>query len=153
MRNENKMKEFNQLVGLTIENEKQLLAHRNEIKTIKREKEDEKKKFLLSIIETVDAFERKEENLYKKHDENDAKKIIKNFTIIKKRMLNILNSYNVIEIELQHFEIDSSIAMIVETIKDVSKQNDYIIEVLKKGYKIEDCVLRQAEIIIVKNDE
>ncbi|WP_430932187.1 nucleotide exchange factor GrpE [Saccharicrinis sp. 156] len=152
MSNENKINQLNQLVDLNLENEKQLLAHRNEIKTLQREKDEEKRKFLISVIEMVDAFERKEENLHKKHEEADAKKIIKNFAIVKKRMLNVLNDNDVSEVELKHFEIDSSVVMIVDTVKDESNRNDYIAEVLKKGYKIGGNILRQAEIILVKNE-
>ena len=131
---------------------KQIHDQKESIKKINKDIVDQKKNYMLSTIEVIDSFERKEENILTKHGEENGKKLIKNFVIIKKKLLRVLDDNNVSEVVLEHYNIKPEECVVEETIIDDSKDDNYIYEVIKKGYKINGEVLRFAEIVIVKNN-
>lgn len=112
----------------------------------------QQKEFLLDLIMVLDSFESKEERTSTKFGEEIGRKVNKHFLTVKKRIMNILELNNVSKIELEHYIIDPKVCIVEDTVKDKSKNNDYIMEIIKSGYKIQNETLRFAEIIIVKND-
>ena len=47
--------------------------------------------------------------------------------------------------------MDDFLCTVCETEPDLTKDNDTIISIEKKGYTYKDAVLRQADVVIVKN--
>ena len=112
---------------------------------VKYDGEDIIKEFL-SII---DNFERAI-----KMDDNDLSDevslFLKGFKIIYGNMINILNKFNVTEIECIGLEFDPKVAEALLTEHDETKPANVVLEVLTKGYKYKDKVIRPAMVKVNK---
>lgn len=130
----------------------EILELKNSIKQKDIEKQDLTKDFLLGIIEIIDSYENKERSLLEKNqDIPEAKKVIDNFGIIKKKMLNLLSSYGVTRIEFQENRMIVGFTKVIGTEPDMTRKNDSIISIVRHGYIRGHELIREAELIIVKN--
>ncbi len=95
------------------------------------------------IINVTDNFERAI-----KLDDNDLtdelSKFLSGFKMIYTNLVNILNEYEIKEIECLNKEFDPSLMEAVLTSKEEGISKDIVLEVLQKGYMYKDKLLRPA---------
>ena len=117
-----------------------------------QERQDQLREFLLGQIELLDAFERKEANLREKYEDGlEALKIINSYGTIQKRVLQQLSRHGVSRITFPENRLIIGLSKVMETEPDASKPNDTIISVINHGYLRGNMILREAELIVVKN--
>ena len=98
---------------------------------------------ILSLLTVVDNFERA-----LILDDEAFKSYLDGFKLIYNQIIDILNSYEVKEIEALDKVFDPMYHQSVATKKDESKDSGIVLEVFKKGYTYKDKVLRPAMVII-----
>jgi len=147
------MKEIEEIQSKLISTLSENLNLRNTIKEQDKEKHDLMSDFFSSIIKIIDMFENKEENFSErlKGKNADAEKIIQSYSSIKKQMLNILKNYGVTQLEFPENRLIIGFSKVVDTEPDTSKKNDTIISILKNGYIKGKELIREAELIVIKN--
>ena len=144
--------EFEQLEQILTRELTQSLELKNKVRVKDLEKQDLMKDFFLGIIKIIDSFESKEENLTEKYvNEEVASKIIQSYSSIKKQLLNLLNKYGVTLLGFSENRLIVGYSKVVDTEPDPNKKNDTIISIVKNGYIRGSELIREAEIIIVKN--
>ncbi|MDD2238290.1 MAG: nucleotide exchange factor GrpE [Bacilli bacterium] len=135
---------------LTLEKEKALRAQAEMLNYRKRKDDEVSQLFkyanedlILSLLPIVDNFERAI-----KLDDNDLtdelSKFLSGFKMIYGNLITILNNNHVMEIETQGQEFDPNMHQAIITEKDENKPAGVILEVLQKGYKYKDKILRPA---------
>ena len=145
-----KIKENKKIAELTEQLEKERekgLRIQAEVMNFKRRKEDEVagiKKYanediLKDLLMIVDNFERA-----LKLETEENKEFLKGFSMIYTSILNILNENEVTEIPADNVVFDPEVHQAVLTDKVDGVEPGIIIEVLQKGYKYKDRVLRPA---------
>lgn len=122
-----------------------------EMINFKKRKEEELTNFLKyansnlveDLLPIVDNFERAI-----KMDDNDlsdeVSKFLEGFKMIYGNLINILNKFEVKEIEAEGVEFNPSFHQAVLTDKDENKPSGVVLEVLQKGYMYKDKVIRPA---------
>lgn len=134
---------------------KQIVDLKQSNSDLSLEKNDMEKNFMLDLISILDAFDIKFD-VYKEK-QNDGQlteegiKIIESFRSIQRKVLRILEHYNIEEIKFIEGKVKPELCNIIDTKPDAEKANETILETLKKGYKINDKIIRKAEVITVKN--
>ena len=98
---------------------------------------------ILSLLNVVDNFERA-----LVLDDEAFKSYLDGFKLIYNQVIDILNSYEVKEIEALDKTFDPMYHQSVATKKDDTKDSSVVLEVFKKGYTYKDKVLRPAMVII-----
>tara|TARA_B100001063_G_scaffold185213_1_gene174959 strand:+ start:250 stop:789 length:540 start_codon:yes stop_codon:yes gene_type:complete len=75
----------------------------------------------------------------------EGNKLLKSMfdTFLEKNSLEVINPVN------QKF--DPNLHQAIKTVKDDNKENNYISEVLQKGYKLVDRVIKPALVVVIKN--
>ena len=139
-----------ELLGNRIkELEEKLVRNQAELINYKRRKDDEVSRMLkysqediiLEILPIIDNFERAikldDNNL-----EDELSKFLNGFKMIYTNLIEVLNKYEVKEIEALGKEFDPTYHQAVLTDKDESKVSGTILEVLQKGYMYKDKVIR-----------
>ena len=95
------------------------------------------------ILPIVDNFERAI-----KMDDSDlsdeVSKFLEGFKMIYGNLINILNKFEVKEIEAEGLEFNPNYHQAVLTDKDENKPSGVVLEVLQKGYMYKDKVIRPA---------
>lgn len=147
------MKELEEIQSKLVLSLSENLNLRNKIKEQDKEKHDLMNDFFSSIIKTIDMFESKEENFLErfKGKNADAEKIINSYSLIKKQMLNILKNHGVTQLEFPENRLIIGFSKVIDTEPDPNKKNDTIISILKNGYIRGKELIREAELIVVKN--
>jgi molecular chaperone GrpE (heat shock protein) len=144
--------ELETLTTLLTKELKEKVDLRNDLKQTELEKQDLMKDFCLGIIKVIDSFESKEENLTERYAEAEAaKKTIKSYSSIKKQLLNILKNHGVTLLEFPEKRLIVGFSKVVDTEPDKTKSNDEIISIVKNGYIRGSELMREAELIVVKN--
>ena len=118
------------------------------INTVRR-KEEENNRLLkyaseevfTDLLQVVDNFERA---LSVNSDNEDIKNYQKGFNMIHDGLINLLNKYEVKEIEALGKEFDPSVHQAVMTDHIEGKNENEVIEVLQKGYTYKDKIIRPA---------
>lgn len=139
-----------ELLGNRIkELEEKLVRNQAELINYKRRKDDEVSRMLkysqediiLEILPIIDNFERAikldDNNL-----EDELSKFLNGFKMIYTNLIEVLNKYEVKEIEALGKEFDPTYHQAVLTDKDESKASGTVLEVLQKGYMYKDKVIR-----------
>ena len=145
-------KELSEIKGKITYNLKLILELQNNIRSVQIEKEDLMQDFFINIIEIIDAFENKISNLSEKYSNDEDKlKLINSFEIIRKKIHNILSRYGVTQIEFPNNKLIIGFSKAVGTEPNSSKENDTILSIVKNGYNRGSKIIREAELIVVKN--
>ncbi len=109
------------------------------------------KDIICDILPVIDNFERAI-----KLDDNDLtdelSKFLSGFKIMYSDLNNILIKYGVSEINRVGEEFDPNLEQALITDKVPDKKDDEVLEVLLKGYKLKDRVIRPATVKINKLD-
>ena len=128
-----------------------------EMINFKKRKEEELSNFLKyansnmieDILPIVDNFERAI-----KMDDSDlsdeVSKFLEGFKMIYGNLINILNKFEVKEIEAEGLEFNPNYHQAVLTDKDENKPSGVVLEVLQKGYMYKDKVIRHAMVKVNK---
>lgn len=128
-----------------------LLRNQAELQNYKRRKDEESEKILKyknediikELLPIVDNFERAI-----KMDDNDlsdeVSKFLAGFKLIYTNTINILNKFEVKEINAEGVEFDPTYHHAVLTDHDENKPAGVVLEVLQKGYLYKDRVIRPA---------
>lgn len=106
---------------------------------------------ILQILSIVDDLER----AIKKDDNNlndELSKFLDGFKMIYSKLISVLNSYDVKEIESLGKTFDPQSHQAVLTDTDVNKENNIILDVLQKGYIYIDKVIRPAMVKVNINE-
>ena len=100
---------------------------------------------ITEILPIIDTFEKV---LNKDNISDELKNYLVGFKMIHKNLCDILKKYGVEEINRvgQVFDPNLEQALLVEN--DPTKEDDIVLEVLLKGYKLKDRVIRPASVKI-----
>ena len=99
-------------------------------------------KFIEGLLDVIDNFERAMEN----KPEND--KFAEGIELIYKQFLAILDKNNVKEIPAKGEKFDPVIHMAVQMMAVEGMDSDLVAEVIKKGYTLNDKVIRPAMVVV-----
>jgi molecular chaperone GrpE (heat shock protein) len=126
---------------------------KNEVEKKELEKQDQLKAISLSIIDILDSFERLEESLIEKelNKIDDVEKTMNRYKTIQKKLLNLLQKYGITKVEFPDNRLIVGLCRVVDKEPDPSKPNDTIISIVRNGYIRGSELIREAEIIVVKN--
>ncbi|MFA5696465.1 MAG: nucleotide exchange factor GrpE [Bacilli bacterium] len=137
--------------------EDKLLRIQAETQNYIRRTEEEKRKIIKSanadlieqLLPTIDNFER----AIKMDDTNlddELSKFLEGFKLIYSSMISILKEMNLKEIEALDKEFDPRYHNAVLTNCDPNKADNIVLEVLQKGYMLEDKLIRPAMVSVNK---
>ncbi len=145
---ENIIKEKEQeITGLKIERVKLMEQLRKESEVLGREAERKANKsvseIILAFLEIMDNFERAIDSL--KNENSNSKEGI---ALIKNQIERLLASYGVKEIELTDRIYDPNLCEIGELIETDEAEPNSILKVLRKGYYMNDKLLRTAVVSV-----
>jgi len=142
------LEEKNKLLEEALANEQDKTLRLNaELQNIQRHREEdiqrllkyEGEELIKSLLPIIDNFERA---LSLENEEN--KEFLTGFNMIYKRLIEILDNNKVEVINQNNVEFDPSIHQAVVTDKVEGMEANQVIEVLQKGYKYKDKLLRPA---------
>lgn len=107
------------------------------------------------FLQVLESFEWAEASIHER--ELDKSKIstaaITRLLTAKTKLLEVLQNYGVKMVTFPDGKIGANTNMvkIVDTVKDAEKADDTVVEVVKEGFYRKNRLLRQAEVIVVKN--
>ena len=101
----------------------------------------------------IDTFEKAKEAINERNLNKDdsSKKIINRFTSVLKRLHKLLQKNGVTKLDFPENRLIIGFCKVIDTEPDSSLPNDTIIEVVRNGYIHGKELIREAEVIIVKN--
>jgi len=142
-----------ELDSLIINNLHQINSLKNDVKKKEIEIRDQLKDFALGIIDVLDSFERISENLIEKGLDNseDGSRVMNRYNSIEKKLVRLLQRYNITRMSFPDNKLIVGWCIIKETVADSSKSNDEIVSVIKNGYVNGDQIIREADVITVRN--
>ncbi|MDD4027443.1 MAG: nucleotide exchange factor GrpE [Bacilli bacterium] len=137
-----------------------LLRTAAEMQNYKKRKDEEISKIIkysneemiLEFLPIIDNFER----AIRLDDENlndELSKFLEGFKMIYSNMFNVLKNYEVEEIEALGKEFDSNYHEAVLTDCVEEKEDNIILEVLQKGYKYKDKIIRHSLVKVNRKGE
>ena len=106
-------------------------------------------------MQVLESFEWAEASIHER--ELDKSKIstgaITRLLTAKTKLLEVLQTYGVKMVTFPEGKLGSNNSMVkvVSTVKDPEKADDTVVKVVKDGFYRKNRLLRQAEVIIVKN--
>lgn len=117
---------------------------------LEKNKEDIKK-MLLSVIEIIDGLDLILEEKKEKAPDEKSKNLFGKLEKVRGKLEKILFQNKVYPMELASGKAELGHCEIIETVEREDKDEDVIVQVLKKGYFWEGQVLRVASVVTVKN--
>ena len=131
--------------------EETLLRNQAELINYKKRKDEETSRIikyaeedvLKGFLPILDNFERAI-NMDNDNLEDEVSKFLEGFKLMYKQIKELLNKFEVKEIDCLDKEFDPTYHQAVVTGKDETKKSGIILEVLQKGYMYKDRVLRTA---------
>lgn len=131
----------------------EILKLKNDLNSLSLEKEDERKKFLIDVINAIDIYEMAEE-VIKEHQWNNndnSIKIMNRYSTVLKTLNKILADRGVTKLEYPENRLVVGYCKVVDVAPDPNKVNNTILSVVKHGYIRGKELIREAEVVIVKN--
>lgn len=132
---------------------RQILTLQNEKEQAEKAHEKELDNFFIEVLTVIDTFQKSEAIIKERgldQDEN-ASKAIKRLLNAKKKLLSVLEKFNVKKLEFDSGMANDDVCTTVETEPDASRKNGEIISIEKDGYTRNGHLIRRAEVVIVKN--
>ena len=131
--------------------EEALLRNQAELMNYKKRKEDETNRIikyaeediLRGFLPILDNFERAI-SMDNDNMDDEVSKFLEGFKLMYKQIKDLLEKFEVKEIEAIDKEFDPAIEQAVVMEKDDSKESGVVLEVFQKGYMYKDRVLRTA---------
>lgn len=125
-----------------------------EMDAYKNKTESDTKKMLLNFIEVADAFENVFRNIESRLDSADqqAKTWVSNFRTVYRLLQRSLNTWGVIPIETVIGEkANPNWHNVFEVVEQPEREDETIVEEIKKGYMWNGKLLRAADVKTVRN--
>jgi len=124
-----------------------------------KKRSDERQQELLKyknedlLLDLTDMIENLDRACSVKVESDESKKIQTGIQMVNNQFKEILKKYDVVEIEALGYPFDANYmeAMMVDNQKD--KPDEMVLEVLMKGYKYKDKVLKHAVVKVNKNEQ
>lgn len=129
------------------------LTLRNENEALIKKQDQQIDEIFNEFLNVLDTFVRAEEIIREREldkDEN-AKMAINRLLNAKKKLLNVLEKYNVKQIDFPDNVAIDELCAVTDIEPDASRKTGEIISIEKQGYTRQDHLLRPAEVIIVRN--
>ncbi len=134
-----------------------LLRSQAEVINYKRRKDEEVSRLMkyanediiLGFLPILDNFERAM-NMDDDNLDDEVSKFLEGIKMVYTQTINLLNSFEVKEIECLDKVFDPTYHQAVVTACDEDKEDDIILEVLLKGYTYKDKVIRPAMVRVNK---
>lgn len=98
---------------------------------------DIKSEIMIDFLDVIDNFDKALEN-------SDAKNIKEGIELIDKKLIDILGKYDVKEIDALNKKFDPKLHESVQHVDDSNYGEKEVIEVFRKGYTLNDKVIRYA---------
>jgi len=132
---------------------KENICLKSDIKDINSQFDDERKNIFLDILQIVDTFERAELSIRDRQLNTDAntKKAIERLLTAKKKTLSVLEKHGITKIFFENNIANDDYCITIDVEPDNNHTNNYILSIEKEGYLIKQKLLREAEVIVVKN--
>ena len=122
-------------------------------KRASREQEERVKyaneKLMLELLPVLDDFDRVLDHV-SEEKKADAQAITDGVGLVRKSLLNTLNKFGLSEIKTSGEKFNPQHHEAVQCIKDPDKEDDDIVSVHRKGYKLGDRVIRAAQVVVSK---
>jgi len=105
-------------------------------------------KLATEILPVIDNLERA---LSVEADDDASKQLKKGIEMVQQHMLKALENNHVVEIDNAGEKFDPTFSQAVQTVPaDDKHAKDTVVQVLQKGYKLEDRVLRPAMVVVAQ---
>lgn len=105
------------------------------------------------LLELVGMIENLDRAATTKAETEESKKIQTGIKMVSDQFKNILKNYGVVEIEALGYPFDSDYMEAMMVDNDPEKPNEMVLEVLMKGYKYKDRVLKHAVVKVNQVEE
>jgi len=135
------------------DNLKTILELKNSEDRCETEKKDQFNKLIIGIIEVIDTFENAEEGINERNlnTDDNSQRIINRFARVLRELHRLLKKNGVTKLEFPENRLMIGFCEVIDTEPDSDLVNDTIIEIVKNGYIHGKELIREAEVIIVKN--
>ena len=100
---------------------------------------------LIPIFESLDIAISQDDSKINKENLKEGNKLLKSMfdSLFEKNSLYVINPIN--------DKFDPNLHQAIKTVKDQQKENNTVQEVLQKGYKLVDRVIKPALVVVIKN--
>jgi molecular chaperone GrpE (heat shock protein) len=134
--------------------QKRIISLSQEVRAKEREFQEKEDSFFLEIFTVLDAFENVFDSLKEKEQTFDksAKKGMKSFRAIYRKLLRTLEEKEVEKIEFPDRQARMGLCTVIETQRRDDQEEGMILSVVKNGYCRKDRILRPAEVVTVSNE-
>ncbi|MFT6072094.1 MAG: molecular chaperone GrpE [Alphaproteobacteria bacterium] len=105
-------------------------------------------KFARDILEVADNFERALK-AFPETDKQDLNEMFEGLALTEKSLHQVLGRFNVTPIETENASFDPNLHEAVTQIPHPEKQSGEIIDVIRKGYRMGERLLRPAQVVTV----
>lgn len=105
------------------------------------------------IVDLLDMIENLDRASQVKCETEEAMKIKKGIEMTSTQFKNILNKYGVVEIEALDYPFDPNYMEAMMVAKDETKPDGIVLEVLIKGYKLKEKVIKHAVVKVNKLED
>ena len=132
---------------------RKIVTLQNEKEQAEKNHEKEFDDIFAEVLTVIDTFQKSEAIIKERglDQEENASKAIKRLLNAKKKVLSVLEKFNVKRIEFEIGMVDDDLCTTVETEPDSTRKNGEIISIEKDGYTRNGHLIRRAEVVIVKN--
>lgn len=144
---------YDELNALQKSNLSQIKELKNKIERIELDKHDQFIDLVNGIIDVIDTFEKAEEVIIEKelNKSEESLKVMNRYNTVQSKLLKLLQKYGITKIDFPEKKLMVGFCKVIETEPDSTKTNDTIITILRNGYIRGKELIREAEVIIVKN--
>ena len=105
--------------------------------------------FIVSLLDTIDNFERAI-SLDDTNLDDEVSKFLSGFKMIYSKLIDLLKEQGVTEIDCLHKNFDANLMEAVMTEKDEGFDTNIVIDVMRKGYLYKDKVIRHAMVKVAE---
>jgi len=144
---------YDELNALQKSNLSQIKELKNKIERIELDKHDQFIDLVNGIIDVIDTFEKAEEVIIEKelNKSEESIKVMNRYNTVQSKLLKLLQKYGITKIDFPEKKLMVGFCKVIETEPDSTKANDTIITIVRNGYIRGKELIREAEVIIVKN--
>ena len=146
-------KNLDKLTDLHKKNLIEIVDLKNKLESSIQEGHDLFLNIVLDIIDVIDTFEKAEEVILDKGlgKAEGGSKIMERYKSVNKKLNNILHKHGITKIEFPENRLIVGFCKVVDTEPDPAYPNDTIISIVRNGYHRGKELIRESEVIIVKN--
>jgi len=146
-------KNLDKLTDLHKKNLIEIVDLKNKLESSIQEGHDLFLNIVLDIIDVIDTFEKAEEVILDKGlgKAEGGSKIMERYKSVNKKLSNILRKHGITKIEFPENRLIVGFCKVVDTEPDPAYPNDTIISIVRNGYHRGKELIRESEVIIVKN--